>query len=245
MTINKVSQLRYLLFQIRKPDDPMRKHEVDCFAQELGCPPSNIRVHDLISGPPKQESINQASAVLIGGSGDYSVVEGGPWLNEALATFRDLFEQGKPTFASCWGFQAFARALGGVVVTDLSRAELGTLELSLTEGGLEDPLFKPLGSTFKAQLGHQDIVDRLPAGAVCLASSKKVENEAFMFPEKLIYATQFHPELSKSGLLMRLKIYPTYVERISGLSFEEFVASCSDTPETSHLLSRFAEQLLK
>ena len=69
----------------------------------------------------------------------------------------------KPAFASCWGFQALARALGGEVVTDLVRAEVGTFEIQLTAAGRSDPLFGPLGERFLAQLGHQDVVTRLPA----------------------------------------------------------------------------------
>ena len=61
--------------------------------------------------------------MLIGGSGAYSATGEGKWLDRTLDLLRDLVEASQPTFASCWGFQAMARALGGHVVTDLQRAE--------------------------------------------------------------------------------------------------------------------------
>lgn len=221
----------------------MRHHEIECFARKLNCPEKNILVHDLISGRPEKGLLSLVDAVLVGGSGDYSVAEGGDWLPEAMEHFQELYETGKPTFASCWGFQAFAKALGGKVVTDLNRAEVGTHQLKLTEAGRADPVFGPLGSPFYAQLGHQDIVDRLPDHAVLLCSSNLVANEAFGFSDKPIYATQFHPELELADLMRRMNAYPEYIVNITGLSMEQFIETCHETSETSQLLSRFVEQV--
>ena len=234
------NQLTYLLLQVRKTEDLMRDHEIDCFARALECPVSNIETHDLISRHPDFEQIDRVDAVLIGGSGDFSVARGGPWLAAAMTTFQDLYDMSKPTFASCWGFQAFARALGGEVVTDMSRAELGTLEMSLTSEGLADPVFGPLGKKFRGQLGHEDIVHRLPLDAIRLASSEKVENQAFTFPGRPIYCTQFHPEMECADLIRRLEAYPSYLEKIMGWSIEDFKQHCHETPETILLLRRFA-----
>ncbi len=221
----------------------MRHHEITCFADKLGCPERNILIHDLISGRPTKTLMDRVDAVLVGGSGDYSVVQGGDWLPAAMDCFRELYETSKPTFASCWGFQAFAQALGGEVVTDLNRAELGTHSLELTNAGRRDPVFGPLGSTFLAQLGHQDIVDRLPDHAVGLCSTERVQNEAFVFPGKPIYGTQFHPEFELPDLIKRLVAYPEYIEKITGVSLDEFIHTCRETPETSKLLSRFVQHI--
>lgn len=239
-----LQMIRYLLLQVRNADDPMRQQEVGCFARGLGCSPEQVHVYDLLRGVPDSEEIDAADVVLLGGSGDYSVAEGGPWLGAALETMQELHELGKPTFASCWGFQAMAQSLGGRVVTDVSRAEIGTHTVRLTSQGLADPVFKPLGHRFAAQMGHQDIVDRLPRGAVLLASTDKVENQAFTFPDKPIYCTQFHPELDRESLLQRLHAYPQYVERIAGMPMEQFEQQCQDAPETSRLLVRFVERVL-
>lgn len=233
----------YLLLQVRNADDPMLSQEVDCFARALNCPHDCIRVFDLLSGVPTVAQLDEVDVVLLGGSGDYSVAEGGPWLPPALAAMRELYELGKPTFASCWGFQAMAKALGGEVVTDKSRAELGSVEVRLTPAGRSDPLFSPLGEIFLAPMGHQDCVVQLPSEAVLLASSAKVENQAFRIPGKPIYCTQFHPELNRDALLERVHAYPRYVQDITGVSIEQFAEQCQETPATDQLLARFVQQL--
>ena len=147
-----LNSVRYLLLQVRNPDDPMRSHEVECFARALRSNPSRIRVLDLLHQQPTATQLSQTDVVLLGGSGHYSVVDEASvaepaeeWLRRALDVMRDLRERRQPTFASCWGFQAMARAIGGKVVHNPSWAEIGTHELMLTSDGQDDPVFSPLG----------------------------------------------------------------------------------------------------
>ncbi|MHC5023848.1 MAG: type 1 glutamine amidotransferase [Planctomycetota bacterium] len=243
-------ELRYLLLQVRDDGDPMRGHEVRCFAEALLCRPEQIHVFDLLTRCPTVREMNEADIVLLGGSGDYSVASGGPWLEAALEAMRELHEFSKPTFASCWGFQAMARALGGRVVTDLTRAEVGTHRVTLTDEGRTDPVLGPLASgdgdrTFLAQMGHQDIVERLPPGTIRLASTDRVRNQAFRIRDKPIYCTQFHPELTRRTLLDRLFQYPTYVHKIMGIPLEQFISDwCAETPRASQILPRFVRHVM-
>ena len=234
---------KFLLLQIRNADDPMREQEVDCFSRALQCEPEQIGVFDLLSGVPSVHDLDRVDAVLLGGSGDYSVAEGGDWLPPALEAMRELYDLGKPTFASCWGFQAMAKALGGEVVTDKKHAELGSIEVWLTEAGRDDPLFAPLGNRFLAPMGHQDCVVRLPPQTVLLASSKSVQNQAFRVVGKPIYGTQFHPELNRAAFIQRVHAYPSYVESITGDPIEVFAGKCQETPATDQLLARFMREL--
>jgi GMP synthase (glutamine-hydrolysing) len=237
-------RVRFLLLQARNPDDPMRSQEVRCFARALACRIEQIATYDLLSGVPSRTCLDKADVVLLGGSGDYSVAEGGPWLSRALAAMQELYARSKPTFASCWGFQAMAKALGGEVITDFSRAELGTHDVQLTAEGQRDPLFAPLGQTFRAQMGHRDIVVQLPSDAVQLASTALVENQAFTFAGKPIYCTQFHPELNRENVRERVEAYPAYIERLAHVSMEQFMARCEDTAAAESLLPRFVEHVL-
>ncbi len=235
--------LTYLLLQARDSGDPMQEHEVDCFARVLQCSPRQVRVFDLLNGSPTSTDLDSGDIVLLGGSGDYSIAQGGPWLEPTLETMRQLHAVAKPTFASCWGFQAMARALGGVVITDPSRAEVGTHEVSLTPAGEDDPVFSVLPRTFSAQMGHEDVVDRLPDDAVLLASTNRVKNQAFRFAGKPIYCTQFHPELNLEALLDRLRIYPKYVQRILGMPIDALIKTCVESPASEALLPRFIRQV--
>ena len=229
----------FLLVQVRDQDDPMLGQEVDCFSNSLKCDPDEITVFDLLSGCPTVDYLSRFDVVLLGGSGDYSVAEGGDWLPPALQAMRELYELGIPTFASCWGFQAMAAALGGEVVTDMSRAELGAVEVCLTDDGVADPLFGGLSKRFLAPMGHQDCVVKLPANAIRIASSEKVENQAFKIVDKPIYGTQFHPELDRSALIERVKAYPQYVESITGDPLDVFAEKCGEF-NLRQLLCNFA-----
>ncbi|NOY43531.1 MAG: type 1 glutamine amidotransferase [Planctomycetes bacterium] len=235
--------LRFLLLQIRDRDDPIRQQEIGCFANALGCDQGAISTFDLLTGGLSEKDLQQVDAVLIGGSGNYSAAGNSPWLDRTLAGLQTIYELRKPTFASCWGFQAFARALGGRCLHDPTHAELGTTQLQLTEAGCRDPLFGELESPFYGQSGHEDHVVELPPGATLLASSSLVANQAFRLDGALIYCTQFHPELDLDSFIDRVRAYPQYVESIVGKTVEEFAAACHDTPQTRQLLPRFARMV--
>ncbi len=238
------SQPRFLLLQVRNADDPMRRAEVLSFARALRVAERQIAVFDLLAGFPNQAALVDCDVVLLGGAGHYSVAGDSPWLDGTLAELRRMCEAGKPTFASCWGFQAIGRAMGGRVINNLAIAEVGTLPLTLTEAGRRDPVFGHLPSPFLAQLGHEDHVVELPPGAVLLASSPQVAHEAFRLPDAPIYCTQFHPELSAADFLERLAAYPHYVTQISGMAMEQFNERARDTPEAESLLRRFVDIVL-
>ena len=235
-----MQNLRFLLLQIRDSADIIREQEVGCFSRALGCEFEAITPFDLLSGFPTEEALRDVDAVLLGGSGDYSAAGESPWLEKTFAGLRLLVELQKPTFASCWGFQAFSRALGGRCIYDPPHAELGTTELHLTEAGREDPLFGELDNPFLGQSGHEDHVVELPRQAILLASSSLVANQAFKIAGAPIYGTQFHPELELQSFLERVAAYPRYVERVAETTLEEFAQRCQDTPKTRQLLRKFA-----
>ena len=250
-----MSRRRYLLLQTRNSADAMRRQEVDCFVRKLDCNAADIEIVDLLTRGPTQPELDRVDVVLLGGSGHYSAAGkpselGRPrprprsdWLERALDVMRQLHDQSKPTFASCWGFQAMARAMGGSVIHDPRHAEVGTHALRLTPEGRKDPVFGPMGEVFHGQMGHEDHVDRLPEGTTLLASSESVANQAYRFDGLPIYCTQFHPELNEQDLLERVTVYPEYIERIAGLSPENFDEIIHPTPETEQLLLRFVEHV--
>ena len=241
MSAAMIDRLRFLLLQVRNSDDPMRQHEIECFARAMGVGAEQITVHDLLSGAPDQSVVDKSDAFLFGGSGHYSAAGEGEWLERALDVLRDLHAKQRPTFASCWGCQAMARAMGGQVIHDAERAELGTHRLTLTEAGKGDSLLGPLGNSFSAQMGHEDRVVTLPPDATLLASSELVEVQAYHFNNLPIYCTQFHPELKRQDIVDRVTAYPEYVQHISRLTLDEFCDSLQETPECEQILRRFVQ----
>jgi GMP synthase (glutamine-hydrolysing) len=250
-------QLRYLLLQTRNAGDPMAAQEVRCFARALECEISAIGVFDLIGSAPSLDTLQHVDMLLLGGSGHYSVATyatdsngverlrpHSPWIDRVLDTLREIHRIAKPTFASCWGFQAMARAMGGECVNDVPNAEVGTIEVQLTDVGRSDPVFSILPRQFAVQAGHEDHVVQLPSDAHLLASSTRVKEQAFCFIGRPIYCTQFHPELDRASMLERVIAYPEYIARIARISFDEFVENVRETPEANSLLRRFVNHFL-
>ena len=235
---------RYLLLQARRANDPVKNAEVMAFASVLGCEPSSIIAMDILTARPSAGQLRSVDVILIGGSGDYSIVEGGPWLPRAMDTVRKLHAIRKPTFGSCWGFQAIARSLGGKVGTDPVFAEIGDLQLHLSDAGRDDPVLGPMGTPFKAHCGHQDTVLELPAAAEWLAFSERTRYQALRFTDAPMYGTQFHPELRLSDMYMRFERYPEYVERIADIPFADFRRTLTETPECNKVLPRFVQTIL-
>lgn len=236
------ADLRFLLLQVRNSDDPMRRHEVDSFARVLQCSSKNIGVFDLLGDSLTRESLQEIDMLLLGGSGHYSAAGEGEWLERALDSLRLVHDNARPTFASCWGFQAMARAMGGTVIKDLDRAEVGTHRVYLTDEGKTDPVFGPLGESFLGQMGHEDHVIELPNNATLLGYSDQVAHQAYRFDDAPIYCTQFHPELTRDDLLVRVEAYPEYIERIAGVPADQFAKSVIDTSPSEGILTRFVEQ---
>jgi len=222
----------------------MRTQEVRCFADALDIDPDDIEVLDLLNQWPSAAQLARHDAVFIGGSGHYSAVGKEPWLDFALDVMRLIHDQKKPTFASCWGFQAFSRAMGGQVVKDSDMAEVGTNRVTLTDVGRNDPIFAPSGESFLAPMGHEYSVTRIPADAILLASTQRCPNQALRFVDRPIYATQFHPELTTDRLLERIRIYPEYIERITGIAYDDFVKDCHSVAQANAILPRFANHVL-
>ncbi len=116
-----------------------------------------------------------------------------PWLVNERAMIVDAAKRDIPIFAICLGAQLVAASLGGEVRRS-PEAEIGIYEITSTQ--VADPVFDLTAGTIAAQW-HEDIVTKLPEGAVRLASSPLCENQIYKFGPKS-YAVQFHPEIDAS-----------------------------------------------
>jgi GMP synthase (glutamine-hydrolysing) len=235
---------RFLLLQARNPGDPGKDHEQQCFAETLGVPPHSLRYWDLLEGPPQQHDLAEVDLLLVGGSGDYSVLDNLPFVHQFIDFLSDtLVPQNLPTFASCFGFQALVMAAGGQLVRDPAQAEVGTFDISVTDAGRDDPLLGSLFPSFKAQLGHKDRVEQIPAGLTSLAASERAPCQALHVTGTSIYGTQFHPELTRESNIYRFNLYR---ERYEGSAAEDSASvldSLEDTPGASALLPRWVEMV--
>ena len=236
-------ELAFLLLQARYEDDPMRDQELRAFAGKLNVEPGRITCWDLLKGPPAFSVVAGYDALLMGGSGDFLVSQRDlPQFSAMLGLLADITESGHPTFASCFGFQCMVQALGGEIVYDPERTEVGTYELTLTEEGRSDVLLGNLPERFSAQMGRKDRAHRLPEEAVHLASSQLCPYQAFKIDGKPIWATQFHPELSGAENRERYSRYVSnYEAHVDDATREETLSRFGDSPHTEGLLTHFVE----
>lgn len=190
------AHLRFALLQVRNAGDPAKADERKAFADRLGVREDQLRSVDALSEVLDARSTDGVDALLVGGSGQYSVLDDDPRIHAFVDYLAKVSHSGLPVFASCFGFQGLVLGLGGEVVCDEDNAEVGTYDLWLTPDGAADPLFSPLGAAFTAQLGHKDQARRMPAGMRNLASSARTAMQALRLDGWPVYGTQFHPELT-------------------------------------------------
>jgi GMP synthase-like glutamine amidotransferase len=116
-----------------------------------------------------------------------------PWLGPEKGLVRDAVEHGLPFLGVCLGVQLLAASLGARVY-QAEQPEVGLLPVELTAEGRGDPLFAGFDDRFPSLQWHGDTFD-LPSGAVRLAHSPPVPNQAFRAGE-CAYGVQFHLEVT-------------------------------------------------
>jgi GMP synthase (glutamine-hydrolysing) len=145
-----------------------------------------------------------------------------------------------PLLLTCYGIGVLTRVLGGKVGT-LHGEETAAVEIELTEAGLADPLVGVLPERFDALVGHKEATERLPDGAVLLASSAACPVQIYRAGPR-VYATQFHPEVSTTDFIARAEVYRHHgyfpASELREVSDRLAVASVT---EPQRMLRRFVE----
>lgn len=236
--------MRLLFIHIRG-DDRLAEHERTCLLDVLHAEPgqaSSVNVARTGMVALGWDVVRAHHAVVIGGSGDHSVVDDHHFTRGLSDLVHRMVDEGVPLFGSCWGHQFIARALGGSVIRDHEHKEVGAVVVRRTGGGVDDPVFAPLPGSFTVLMGHEDRVDVLPAGGVELAASEVCSNQAFRIEGVPVYGTQFHAELTPERLIERLAAYRHYIP--DDREFARLKASLKPTPEAETVLARFLREFV-
>jgi GMP synthase-like glutamine amidotransferase len=161
-----------------------------------------------------------------------------PWLAAEKRLVREAVEGGRPFLGVCLGVQLLAAALGAPVYV-AERAEVGLLEVELTENGREDPLFAGLGERLVSLQWHGDTFE-LPEGAVHLARSEQIANQAFRAGERA-YGVQFHLEVT-GEMAREWASVPAYRDSLAATLGPErgaaFIADVERRAEEMHPVAR-------
>ena len=143
--------------------------------------PHTATVAEILAKKPK--------AVILSGGPSSVYAEGAPNVGA------ELFRAGVPTLGICYGFQAMARALGGVVEQTGGR-EYGRTSLEVTD--TDSTLFRGSQAEQPVWMSHGDAVTAAPEGFRVTGTTGKTPVAAFEDDEKRLYGVQHHPEVLHS-----------------------------------------------
>lgn len=233
-------ELSILLIQPRS-DLPMVEHEMKCISQYSGLSLNQLKSISPFFTEINNQLLENVDGVVIGGS-DTSVLDSFAWTNSIIELIKQIAEVKMPLFGSCWGHQMVAKVFGGEVVSDVSRKEMGSIEVVLTPQGKDDLLFSRLPGKFVAQSGHKDHVIELPQNIDPLAYSELSPYQAIKVKDCPIYGAQFHADMDKIELKERLEYYQ--YDYVNTDEFDNICNSLQNSPEAVRVLAAFIDDVV-
>ncbi len=175
-----------------------RVREANCFSEVV---PSSMSAEDMLAKDP--------AAIVLSGGPSSVYEEGAPRLDPAL------LQAGVPVFGMCYGFQAMALALGGVVEkTGLS--EFGATPATVLD--TESTLFNGQPAEQSVWMSHGDSVAEAPAGMRVTATTSGAPVAGFEDDERRLYGVQWHPEVMHSTFGQR--VLENFLVKGAGLAGE-------------------------
>jgi GMP synthase (glutamine-hydrolysing) len=186
--------------------------EYAAFLRETGLEPHQLRRIRMTEGPLPTLDPGDYAGVMLGGgpfnSSDPTHLKTAVQHRverELAALLDEMVTRDLPFLGACYGIGTLGVHQGGLV--DRVHAEpIGAVPVTLTGAGRADPLLEGLPAVFDAYVGHKEACRVLPDDAVLLASSPGCPVQMFRVRTNL-YATQFHPELDRPGIITRVRVY--------------------------------------
>lgn len=114
-----------------------------------------------------------------------------------------VFDAGLPTIGSCNGLQLATVLLGGTVGASPKGMEIGLAQgIQITDAGRTHPMMQGRRDGYAVPCIHRDEVQRLPDGAVLIASNAHSPVQAMTYRANGVdfWGMQYHPELSATAI---------------------------------------------
>ena len=151
-----------------------------------------IDIFEMLGNKVPEVTLEDYQGLVLSGA-DSSHVERYP----GYRISKNLLEQAKkvnmPILGICAGHQIIARMYGFSLELMENGPEMGWYEISLTEEGKSDPLFKDIPETFASFLCHIKRVNMNSHNSGVILGNNSNSLQAYKY-EDVIYGIQFHPE---------------------------------------------------
>ncbi|MBN2263530.1 MAG: gamma-glutamyl-gamma-aminobutyrate hydrolase family protein [Prolixibacteraceae bacterium] len=178
----------------------------DWIIKRSNLPDRVFKVFNLPNGDQLRHPSEYIGAIITGSH--YNVNQKHEWLKSLKDWIVTAFYSNIPVLGICFGHQVIAEALGGKVEQDKWGGHTGIGNISITDEGQSDSLFKNIGKRLEAYKSHEYSVSELPLNAELLAIDEQ-NNRIEAFRAGKIYGVQFHPEFN-------WQIMKAYIEENEG-----------------------------
>lgn len=171
---------------------------------------AKARGHTLVISKPYQgEHLPTTSAfdcfIVMGGPQSPLAIDEAPYLEAEIQFIQRAIQNNKIILGFCLGAQLIGEALGARTQRSPEK-EVGIYPVTLTDAGLQDPLFQGFSKSFPVIHWHNDMPGATPT-AVLLATSQGCPQQAFRYQDK-VYGLQFHMEITREGIETMIKACP-------------------------------------
>lgn len=161
-----------------------------------------LRVVCPYAAPVAEDAYEGVDGVVYTGSGVAWATDA-PQAAPLKAEMERTFQQGRPVWGSCNGMQLAAVVLGGGVGASPSGVEIGVArDIRPTKQGAKHPMMHGRADGFAVPCVHRDEVQKLPTGAILIASNAHSPVQAMAYQGNGVdfWGTQYHPEITMADL---------------------------------------------
>jgi GMP synthase (glutamine-hydrolysing) len=137
-----------------------------------------------------------AAMVVMGGAMGANDDDRHRWLTPTKELIRVAAADQVPTLGICLGHQLSSVALGGEMRRNPQGRQFGLVPIGWSDEAAQDPLFSAVYGAPRGLHWNDDIVVRLPEGAVQLATAPTGEVQAARLAET-VWGVQWHPEVDE------------------------------------------------